>query len=431
MVVDMDARIFCIVLLAAAFLGACGTVPIPVKKPAPQEPSITKISSSEATDFDETNDDNAISSPVVEEKAEPEVIPDQASLEVKEDVAEAVAAEPVAVITPIPSAAERTSDEHIKEAIKYLHKGDESKARLELESAVRQEPSNMTAINLLVQVNTPPEKYFTQKESFAYKIKKGESLSTVAKKFLDEPLKFYILAKYNGIDDPRKLKSGHTIRIPGKQKLSAKPKPKKKPKPSSSASNDEVGLKLALAQRLYDSGKYQETIDLLESIDDKGRYASKRRDLLVLTYAQYANVLTGKAELLEAEAILEKAVSMAPKNLKLKKQLTNIRNRRMAGALYNTGLQAMNNGDHNKAYEAFSKVLELNPKHEMARRKVTEIKSEVIESLHKSAMQSYRKQELNKAIELWNKVLELDPEHELAKLYRARAIGLKKRFDKL
>lgn len=403
----MDVKNITALITVAVFLVACGALPMPVKKSASTQPTLTKISASGEDTPDAGGDSASVSTDVVKES-------------------KPVAAAPT---TAKPPTARRTPNEHITKAIKYLQNGNAKRAQQELEGAIRQQPSNMTAINLLVQINTHPKKFFTVKESFAYKVKPGESLSMIARKFLNEPLQFYILAKYNGMSNPSKLKAGQKIRIPGKRKSTAKRK--KKTRSTVSTDGGELGLKLTLARKLYRSGKYQEAINLLESMVDKGKYASRRRDLLVLTYAQYANVLTEKAELLEAEAILEKAVNMAPRNVKLKKQLASIRNRRDAGNLYNTGLQALNDGDQDKAYEAFSKVLELNPKHELAKRKITEIKSEVIESLHKSAMNSYQKHELNKAIEMWDKVLEMDPEHELAKLYRARAVDLKKRFDKL
>ncbi len=47
------------------------------------------------------------------------------------------------------------------------------------------------------------------------------------------------------------------------------------------------------------------------------------------------------------------------------------------------------------------------------------------------AMTEYRKQNLEKSIELWDAVLALDPNHELAKLYRARAVELKEKLEKL
>lgn len=403
-----------VVIIGALFLVACGTLPVPVKQ---KEPTLTRIPTSGADTSNKGGDSDAVS-----RRAVSSGIPRKSKR-----------ATPTVPPTAKPfTAPRRTPNEHITEAIKYLQNGKAKRAQQELEGAIRQQPSNMTAINLLVQINTPPKKFFSVKKSFTYTVKSGESLSMIARKFLNKPLQFYILAKYNGMDNPSKLRVGQKIRIPGKRKSTAKHKKKrKKIRSTGSTGDDELKLKMALARKLYRSGKYQETIDLLEGTKDTGKYASKRRDLLVLTYAQYANVLTQKAELLEAETVLEKAVKMAPDNTKLKKQLTSIRNRRDAGNLYNAGLQALNDGDQDKAYEAFSKVLELNPKHALARRKVTEIKSEVIESLHKSAMNSYQKHELNKAIEMWDKVLEMDPEHELAKLYRARAIDLRKRFDKL
>lgn len=421
----MDVKKLAILCCVTQLFVACGTVPVPVKKASPQEPAITRISDSNKTGKSNTDYESDMTD---SGSTKSNGSSNQATSEDDDKIS---GPKPVTTLPPVEKNTkkhipERTVKEHVNTAIEYLQEGEEAKAKIELESAIRQEPDNMTAINLLVQINSTPEKFFKEKKSFSYKVESGESLSMIARKFLDDPLQFHILAKYNDIENPNDLQAGQIIRVPGERKEPVAPKKKATP-----IADDEVGLKLALAQRLYDSGKFQETIDLLENIETKGKYVSKQRDLLVLTYAQYANVLTEKAELLEAEAILEKAVSMEPGNKKLKDQLSSLKNRRKANDFYNEGLQAMTDGDQDKAFEAFQKVVKLNPSHELAKRKIAEIKSEVIESLHKTAMQAYRKQELDKAIELWDKVLELEPEHELAKLYRARAIGLKKRFDNL
>ena len=128
---------------------------------------------------------------------------------------------------------------------------------------------------------------------------------------------------------------------------------------------------------------------------------------------------------------MEKAVSIQPSNDKLKKQLKNVERQREATRLYKVGADAVAAGDSAKALDAFSSVLKLDPAHEGAKKQIVSMKSDAVESMHKDAMTEYRKQNLEKSIDLWDRVLALDSTHELAKLYRARAVELKDKLQKL
>jgi len=51
--------------------------------------------------------------------------------------------------------------------------------------------------------------------------------------------------------------------------------------------------------------------------------------------------------------------------------------------------------------------------------------------MHKDAMQEYSKQNLDQAIAIWDRALAVLPNHADAKFYRARALDLKSRLQKL
>jgi len=193
--------------------------------------------------------------------------------------------------------------------------------------------------------------------------------------------------------------------------------------------DQEVKIQLALANRYYKSAKYQNAIDLLETPVSSNKKNEELRDLLLLSYSRYAKELVRKANLLEAQTVLEKAVSIEPNNSGLQNQLKKIKNTREANRIYQLGLAAVNSGDKIGAFKSFQEVLVLKPSHSMAKQQVAKIRAPVIESRYKEAMQHYRKQELTDAIQAWDDVLEMDPSHELAKLYRSRAAELKQKID--
>lgn len=376
-------------LALALMVSACGTLTVPKKPDSPPPASVPP----------------STVSPPVAGRAGGVVKP--------EDAKPGIPAKSPAEIAKFDSLSAR---EHIQNAVTALQYGQEANAKLDLEAALRQEPENKTAKSLMSQIQADPVQYFGGQESFSYTVQSGDSLSTIARRFLDDPLKFHILAKFGGISDPSHLEPGQTIRIPGK-----------KP-PEVQATPSVEDLRVQQAKRFYDTAKYQDAIELLES---GGVESGEARDLLVLSYIKYADELAQKANLLEAQNILEKAVSIQPANDKLKKQLKLVERQREAARLYKTGVDAVAAGDTPKALDAFNAVLKLDPTHEGAKRQIVSMKMDAVESMHKDAMTEYRKQNLDKAIDLWDRVLALEASHELAKLYRARAVELKTKLEKL
>lgn len=303
--------------------------------------------------------------------------------------------------------------EHIQNAVTALQYGQEANAKADLEAALRQDPESKTAKSLMAQIQADPAQYFGSAEFFNYTVQSGDSLSTIARRFLDDPLKFHILAKFGGITDPSHLQPGQVIKVPGKR-------------PAEAQITAAEESRVQQAKRLNDAGRYPEAIEVLEAGD-----SAEGRDLLVLAYSKYAEELVQKANLPEAQNMLEKAMVIQPGNEKLKKQLKQMERQREVARLYKTGTDAIAVGDGAKALDAFGAVLKLDPTHEGAKKQVVAMKADALESMHKDAMAEYRKQNLDKAIDLWDRVLMLDPGHELAKLYRARAVELKDKLQKL
>lgn len=96
-----------------------------------------------------------------------------------------------------------------------LQAGQEDAAEAELKRILQADPNNRQALSLIRQIKDDPIATLGR-ESFAYRVQPGESLSRIAQRFLNDLQQFYILARYNGIKVPRALAEGQTIRVPGK-----------------------------------------------------------------------------------------------------------------------------------------------------------------------------------------------------------------------
>jgi tetratricopeptide (TPR) repeat protein len=116
-------------------------------------------------------------------------------------------------------------------AIEQLELGQEDQAEVALRQVLQAEPGHRQAQLLLKQIKDDPTALLGR-ESFAYRVQPGESLSKIAQRFLGDPYLFYGLARYNGIKVPRQLAGGQMIRVPGKAPTTpAPPPPPREPTP--------------------------------------------------------------------------------------------------------------------------------------------------------------------------------------------------------
>ncbi|MDJ0980938.1 MAG: LysM peptidoglycan-binding domain-containing protein, partial [Kiloniellales bacterium] len=120
-------------------------------------------------------------------------------------------AQPVVQYQPEP---ELTPRERLKKAISLLEKGEEGQAGAELDAYLAEVPDSRLALDLKAQIAADPVAVLGPKH-FLYKMQPGDSISSVAKRMLGDPLKFYILARYNNLENPSEIEVGQTIRVPG------------------------------------------------------------------------------------------------------------------------------------------------------------------------------------------------------------------------
>lgn len=103
----------------------------------------------------------------------------------------------------------------VASAIEHLQAGDEASALFELERVLQSEPGHRLARSLMRQIKEDPQALLGR-ESFAYRVQPGESLSRISQRFLNDVFMFYALARYNDIKVPRQVAGGQMIRVPGK-----------------------------------------------------------------------------------------------------------------------------------------------------------------------------------------------------------------------
>ncbi len=325
-----------------------------------------------------------------------------------------------------------TPRQRFAKALQFLATGKASEARAELHAYLKAIPQSSSAEDLLRQINTPGNLYFPE-QSFDVQLTSGQSLSTLAHQYLGSTLKFYALAKYNGIDDPSRVNIGQTIKIPhtkqasnvrqnllaNKQAADSQPGPsqpavaiKQTIKPTPQAILQETPNAPADMQATPD-----ELIASITNHNKKGDYAAAMSDL---------NALQGFGELTEESRQPAITALLGDAN----QQHAKLPARAAADYAQVAALELQNNQDMS-AFVHLKKAQQLAPKDEEIGRDYRQLQKQLADKYHREASSAFRRQQLDIAITKWDKVLEIDPDFSSAKLYREQALELKAKLQKI
>ena len=329
-------------------------------------------------------------------------------------------------VVQVPEDETITDANRFSRAIRSLQEGKSESARRDLDILLASRPKHSMARDLIEQMDADPQAYLGADYS-EYQVQSGDSLSRIAEQYLGDPLKFLILARYNGIDNPSVLKPGQRIRVPRKGPI---PAPAPPPPSSQPTQGTELSSAYVSAKDAYQAGNYDDAIALLEE-EMKHTPQARSKQLLLHSYVAQSERLAADGQLLAGRTLLEKAVVLEPSDDDVSAKLAVLQDRIQAERLYEQGVAQAASEQFDRAYESFTQALTFRPDHALAKEQREKMRADVVDQYHRKAMSLYRQQELQEAIELWDKVLAIDSEHESAQLYRTRALELQQRLQEL
>jgi LysM repeat protein len=112
--------------------------------------------------------------------------------------------------------------------IAALNAGDEATARKQIKALQKRTPNDPAARVLEESIDRDPVDLLGPK-SFSYTTQPGDTMVGLADRFLGNRLKFYQLARYNGVKIPATLAAGTVLKIPGTPPKPVAPKPAPRP----------------------------------------------------------------------------------------------------------------------------------------------------------------------------------------------------------
>lgn len=311
-----------------------------------------------------------------------------------------------------------TAKELFRDAVDALQHGESETAKPLLRQVLVLEPDHKYAPGLLAQIDADPLQVLG-KENFSYKVQPGDTLSLIAKRFLGDPFKFYILARYNDIIISDDLEAGRSIRIPGKKPPPGKVTTEEQAEPADQPTPPETAnLRLSEAKALYKNDRFAEAAKVLENLRLEEGGTGEMDNLLISVYSSQAKKLTDSGRVEEARKLLSKASTTYPANERLRKQIEQIDAYRSAEQIYKEGNQWLKEGQSQKAYEAYKRTLKLEPDHSGAKAALQKIKPQVVEAYYADSIRARRRQNFAEALDNLDRLLEIEPNHELAKINR-------------
>lgn len=333
-----------------------------------------------------------------------------------------------------------TTRQRLNKGIRNLENGNSDIAEVELEAYLKEVPNSSRAAKLLSQIQTDSSDYYPP-EFFTVNLRSGQSLSTLAKRYLGSAWEFYALAKYNGIENPSRVNIGSQIKVPLTQ-LAKSVKAKEEASANAVEVVEEVAdatdtvseelpapmdtdelidesvaelgsealptapvvTQQSVLQELLASnaaGDYATSVGLLESLKGFGSLSSESSEVaLVALEGQAANTL-------QSDPITAASLLVESADIKLSK------------------------GQELAAFESLKLATETDPSNSQANIQMLATQKSITDKYHREASTAFRQQELQEAIAKWDIVLKVDPNHSNARAYRTQAVELQERLKAL
>lgn len=270
--------------------------------------------------------------------------------------------------------------------------GRYDEARVLLEERLARNPKDSQARSLLNQLTADTQAVLGPPVS-EHIVVAGDSLSALADRYLGDPQLYVLLARYNGIKQPRALTVGQRIALP-RQPEAAKADgvgrragvSESGPVPASAAE-----VRRAIEEAL-DAGKLDVAADRLA----RARTAPVSRE--------WSDWLAPLGQRLEALQWQQRGVEAEARD-------------DMAG--------------REQALAAYERALSIRADLEPTKTRRVALRTALVEDYHRAAVVHFRNQRIAESLALWDKALALNPGFEPALGYRARALEIKRRLDRL
>lgn len=317
--------------------------------------------------------------------------------------------------------------------VDLLNRGETAQAREVLIEALCSEADNELARNLLTQLDADPRQVLGER-AFDYTVQPGESLSRIAQRFMGDRFKFHLLARYNGIDNPSRVRAGQVIQVPGDAPASVAapaPEPDITPPvlqatPAGGEWPGSVTVVLAAEDardpapavyytldgsppRATQSQRYREPLTVSQTTTVQGIAVDRAGNVSAPIREIY------RVQPLPAPLAPAAAPTLPPPEPPL-------------AELVQQGLSAVERGDREAAVALFDQVLAREPGHSGALQARQRVVAEGVDDWYRQAYAALRRQRPRETVAYCDRVLAVAPQYRNAQVLRMQALDLIQRL---
>jgi len=306
----------------------------------------------------------------------------------------------------------------INSAIVQLEIGQIKKAEKNIDQVLDINPSHKIAKLLKKQLTLSYSQIFKTTRTINYQIKSGDSLGSIAKQWLGDPIYFVSLAKLNQIKNPTKIRSQSLIKIPV---LNSSPLVKREKRRSNA--NISLLKKYVSEKRLTKSLKRMTSIYIIKS---------HHKRLLKLQKETLKKLGISKVSITERVKMLEDINEIVKKSKRqfLNRNFNQFTQQQTQSILFDEFILFFDAGNYQKSADNLIRAKQIKLKNKSTKDySATEIK--LIEKLHEQAIILRKDQKLQQAIDSWALILKIQPDNELALKYHQRTNRLLERLKQL
>lgn len=314
-----------------------------------------------------------------------------------------------------------------------LEAGRVDEARVEIERALEIDPANALAQSFLEQISVDPIAALGE-DSFGYTVKPGESLSKIAGRFMGDIFQFYILARYNGIEVPRRVPAGQVIRIPGaRPSTPMRPEPKpvraesrpseREPAQVDAPEPSRVPVEVATPEHGSDAVPTAEEVPVPP--------APPAADVPVESAEPVIEAQPSAP--VEPEVVAVPAVDRPPSagELPASPALRPLPEPTPSDLAFQRGLREQAQGNNLAAFDAFQSAYALDPSNQEALSNAELMRKEIVAEYTRRARAAFARQDLQGSIDAWDELLAFDPGNDIAQLERQKALVLQERIKSI
>lgn len=331
-----------------------------------------------------------------------------------------------AAVAELRTAPEPTSEPlDLRGAIGALQDGRVDEAERAFARIVERSPDNATARLMLAQIRQPPEQLLGD-DFTEVTVRPGDSLSRIAGREIGNELLFYSLARLNGIEVPRLLAVGRTLRVPTVDNESGTPPRPPEPQPAP----EDPGVS-ATARALLENGRPAQAHALLISAGRAGNLDGNGRQVLVDAAIALIDDACDRDEPERGQRILDQTVPWVGR-LATSDRIQQRRRHIEARLELGRAQAALEAGREEEALQALMRARESASGLESAHGAVLEaVASELTRHYHAQALNAWRGQRVDEAIKLWERVARIDPAFRPAAIYLERARDAQQKIEQL